>query len=52
MRNYKTTISGIIAAAGSYLSSSQTGWLQALGYVLQAVGVLMLGAAAKDHDVR
>lgn len=44
----KTTICGLIAAIGTYLSTSQTGWLQILGQVLAGVGTLLLGYNAKD----
>jgi hypothetical protein len=48
MKNWKTTVGGILAAAGSYLANSQTGALQVVGQVLQAVGLFLLGAVAQD----
>lgn len=48
MKNWKTTLGGILAAAGSYLSNSQTGALQVVGQVLQAIGLFLLGAVAQD----
>lgn len=46
--NWKTTIGGLLAAAGSFLVNSQTGWLQVLGQVCQAIGLFFLGASAQD----
>jgi hypothetical protein len=48
MKNWKTTLGGLLAAAGSYLVNSQTGWLQIVGQVAQAVGLFLLGAVAQD----
>ena len=48
MKNWKTTVGGILAAIGSYLVNSQTGWLQVLGQVCQAIGLFFLGASAQD----
>lgn len=50
MKNYKTTICGILAAVGTYLQT-QTGWLQVTGQVLSAVSIFLLGASAKDHNI-
>lgn len=47
--DWKTTMFGIIAAIGTYLSTSQTGWLQITGQCLAAVGTLLLGYNAKDN---
>lgn len=52
MKNWKTTVGGILAAVGSYLvNSNQTGWINILGQVCSAVGLLLLGGAAKDKNV-
>ena len=48
MKNWKTTVGGLLAAVGSYLINSQTGWLQVVGQVAQAVGLFFLGAVAQD----
>ena len=48
MKNYKTTICGIMAAIGTYLSTSQTGWLQILGQLMAGAGTLLLGYQAAD----
>ena len=46
--NWKTTIGGLLAAAGSFLVNSQTGWLNVIGQVAQAIGLFFLGVSAKD----
>lgn len=46
--NWKTTVGGILAAIGSYLVNSQTGVLNLVGQVAQAVGLFFLGAMAQD----
>lgn len=46
--DWKTTVCGILAAVGTYLSTSQTGWLQILGQCLAGIGTLLLGYQAKD----
>jgi hypothetical protein len=48
MKNWKTTIGGILGAVGTYLSNSQVGTLQVVGQILQALGVFLIGAAAQD----
>ena len=50
MKNYKTTICGIVAAIGTYLQT-QSGTLQVVGQILSAVSLFLLGASAKDHNV-
>lgn len=47
--SWKTTIGGLLAAAGSFLVNSQTGWLNVVGQIAQAIGLFFLGASAKDH---
>lgn len=51
MKNWKTTVGGLLAAIGSYLVNSQTGVLNVVGQVAQAVGLFLLGATAKDSNV-
>lgn len=46
--NWKTTLGGIFAAAGTYLVNSQTGVLNLAGQILQAVGLFFLGYSAQD----
>lgn len=52
MNDWKTTISGLVAAIGTYLSSSQTGVLQVIGQVLSALGLLLLGKHAADSKMK
>lgn len=47
MKNWKTTVGGILAAAGQYLLD-QPGWLHIAGQIVSAIGLLLLGAAAQD----
>jgi len=51
MINWKTTLGGILSAAGTYLTNSTSGWLHIVGQVLTMVGLLLLGGMAKDHNV-
>lgn len=51
MKSWKTTLAGVLAAAGTYMSESQTGWLHIVGQVLTGVGLLLLGGTAKDSNV-
>ena len=48
MKDWKTTVAGIVTAIGTYLVNSQTGWLNILGQGLQFIGVLVLGYQASD----
>jgi hypothetical protein len=48
MKDWKTTVCGIVAAVGAYLVNSQTGWLNVVGQVLSSLGVLLVGLQAKD----
>lgn len=48
LANWKTTIGGILAAVGSYLVNSQTGVLNLVGQIAQAVGLFFLGLSAQD----
>ena len=52
MKNWKTTVGGILAAVGSYLvNSNQTGWINILGQVCSAVGLLLLCGVVKEKTV-
>lgn len=49
MKNWKTTVGGIMAAVGGVLiNTNPTGWVNILGQVLSAVGLLLVGGSAKD----
>tara|TARA_R110000868_G_scaffold16014_1_gene72397 strand:- start:608 stop:766 length:159 start_codon:yes stop_codon:yes gene_type:complete len=52
MKNWKTTIGGLLAAVGSYLVNSQTGVLNLIGQVAQAVGLFFLGLSATDSATK
>lgn len=46
--SWKTTMGGLLAAIGAFLVNSQTGWLNLVGQVTQAVGLFFLGLSAQD----
>jgi hypothetical protein len=48
MKNWKTTMGGILAAVGSYLVNSQTGWANVIGQVMQVIGIFLVGLVAAD----
>jgi hypothetical protein len=48
MKNWKTTLGGVLAAVGTYLMNSQTGVLNVVGQIMNIVGMLLLGGAAVD----
>lgn len=52
MKNWKTTLGGILAAIGQYLINSEAGWLNIAGQVISGIGLLLLGAAAQDSSVK
>lgn len=49
MKNWKTTVGGILAAIGAFLVNSQTGWLNLVGQFCQAAGLFFLGFSAQDQ---
>ena len=48
MKNWKTTLGGILLAFGGPLSAATTGYVQITGMVLSFVGALLLGKSALD----
>jgi hypothetical protein len=50
MKNWKTTLGGILAAVGLTLTSSTNTVLHISGVVLAAVGTLLTGGAAADGN--
>jgi len=48
MKNWKTTVGGALAALGIYFVNSQTGVLNLVGQIMQAVGVFFMGYSAVD----
>ena len=51
MTSWKTSLGGLIMALGAILTQQSDHTTQLVGAVLSAVGALLLGLAAKDHDV-
>jgi hypothetical protein len=48
MKNWKTTLGGILAAVGGYLVNSEAGVLHVVGQILAFLGTLFMGYAASD----
>ena len=48
MKNWKTTIGGILAAVGSYLVNTQVGVLNVVGQIAQVIGIFLVGLTAQD----
>lgn len=51
MKNWKTTVGGILAAVGSYLVNTQIGVLNVVGQIMQVVGIFLVGVTAQDAPV-
>ena len=51
MTNWQTSLGGVIAALGGVFTQQSDHTVQLIGGVLSAVGLLILGLAAKDHNV-
>jgi hypothetical protein len=51
MKNWKTTVSGILASAGLLGTQSTNHTIQIVGQILSALGVLLLGVTGKDSNV-
>jgi hypothetical protein len=47
-QSWKTTIGGLLAAAGTFLVNTQIGVLNLVGQIIQAVGLFFLGFSAQD----
>jgi hypothetical protein len=52
MKDWKTTLSGVLAAIGGYLTQSQTGLLQIVGQVMTGIGLLLLGYHSSDKATK
>lgn len=51
MKSWKTTVCGLLAAAGTYLISvKEPAWLSLVGQFLAAVGTAGIGMFARDND--
>lgn len=51
LKNWKTTLFGIIAGAGMLMSNSNNPTIKAIGTLIVATGVGAMGANAKDNNV-
>jgi hypothetical protein len=50
-KNWKTTIGGIVIAAGLAMQASQDHTVNIIGIVIGAIGSVLFGASAKDNNV-
>lgn len=52
MKSWKTTLGGALGALGTYLISvDDPAWLQIVGQVFVGLGILIIGASARDNSV-
>ena len=51
MKSWKTTLGGILTAAGIFLESNDSPVLSLIGQVLSAGGVFLIGLSARDNGV-
>ncbi len=51
MKNWKTSLGGTLASIGLLAQSVPNHTVQLIGGVAAAVGALLLGLSAKDHNV-
>ena len=51
MKSWKTTLAGLLTAAGVALIQNEDAILKSIGQILAVVGPLLLGWAAKDSNV-
>ena len=48
MKDWKTTLSGLIGAVGAYFATSENPTLKMIGQILTAVGIGLLGYHSTD----
>jgi len=48
MRNWKTTLGGLLLTAGTALAAMEGSTLRSIGYICMGAGGLMLGVSAQD----
>lgn len=51
MKNWRTTLGGILAATGTAMQASEDHNIKLIGYVVGGIGLILLGGASKDHNV-
>lgn len=51
MKNWKTTVGGMLATVGMSLQLSNDPTMHTIGVVVAGLGTLLLGASAKDNNV-
>ena len=51
MKNWKTTVAGVVTAAGAGMLASDDPTVQLIGKILMVVGPILLGFLAKDAGV-
>ncbi len=52
MKSWKTTLGGALGALGTYLITvDDPAWLQIVGQVFVGLGILIIGANARDNGV-
>ena len=51
MKNWKTTVAGILLGIGTPMGAAGEGMYKTIGIALATVGGLLLGVAAKDSNV-
>ena len=51
MKSWKTSLGGILAALGFAMTESPDETIKAIGKVLEALGLLIVGFGAKDFNV-
>jgi hypothetical protein len=48
MKNWKTTVSGVIVAAGTGMAQASDPTVQMIGQIVSVIGAILLGIFAKD----
>jgi type IV secretory pathway VirB2 component (pilin) len=51
MKNWKTTVGAIVAAAGLSMQASDNANVKLAGQIIAGIGVIFFGASAKDNNV-
>lgn len=51
MKNWKTTLGGVLTASGIAMQASDNGTTKIIGVVTGIIGSLLLGGSAKDSNV-